>query len=263
MDSRKNNRSVLVVGAALILVVALVLIFVLLQPENDREGIVLPTPQTDVPADPVTQESEQEEFLQITTDNVLDALRSLERPLHYNQTYEVAVGVDDVRAARTVELWVSGSLIHAEVSDGSKVRSVLTDGVTAWLWYDVDPNPISVQLSASVTTEDLLGLPGFDYLSTLETMPVEEADYLMLQEPQAQCIYVCARGGADETNRWWINLENGLLCRADALETSQLVYEVRQTFFALLAEGDASFTGKFALPDGTEPFSAEARMLQP
>jgi len=263
MDSRKNNRSVLVVSAALILVVALVLIFVLLQPESDREGIVLPTPQTDSPSDPVLQEQEQEEFLQITTDNVVDALRSLERPVHYNQTYEVAVGVDDDRAARTVELWVSGSLIHAEVTGGDKVRSVLSDGVTAWLWYDVDPNPISVQLSDSVTTEDLLGLPGFDYLSTLETVPVEEVDYLMLQEPQAQCIYVCARAGADETDRWWINLENGLLCRADALEASQLVYEVRQTFFARLAEGDESFTGKFALPDGTEPFSAEARMLQP
>ena len=263
MDSRNNNRSVLVVGAALILVVALVLIFVLLQPENDREGIVLPTVQADVSTDPVQQEPEQEDFLQITTDNVVAALRSLERPMHYNQTYEVAVGVDDNRAARTVELWVSGSLIHAEVTGGGRVRSVLTDGVTAWIWYDVDPTPMSVQLSSNITAEDLLGLPGFDYLSTLETVPVEEADYLLLQEPQTQCIYVCARAGEDETDRWWINLENGLLCRADALEASQLVYEVRQTFFARLAEGDESFVGKFALPDGTEPFSAEARMLQP
>ena len=249
------NKSVLAVSVALVLVVALVLGFVLFRPEHEQEGIVLPTAGGEPAADMAPMEPEEASFLTITTENVRSALASLSRPTHYNQCYEVVVGVDEVRAARTVELWVNGDLIHAEIRSDSAIKHVLTNGETAWIWYDTDPIPVSITLNASVQTEDLLGLPGFDYLQALLDIPVVEADYLLLQEPQTQCIYVCAQTAASETDRWWINLENGLLYRADALEHSQMVYEVRQTYYAQLAEGDETYTGKFLLPDGSDPFT--------
>ena len=263
MDQRYHNRSVLIVSIALVLVVALVLILVLVQPQGKSEGIILPAAQTETLAESVPNAVHQDEFLKITTDNVASALRSLERPTHYNQRYEVAVGVNELRSTRTVELWVSNTLIHAEIRSDFSVKSVLTDGQTAWIWYDSEPNPISFSLRNSITTEDLLGIPGFDYLNTLDTLTVLESDYLLLQEPQLQSIYVCARSSEEETNRWWINLDNGLMVRADAQERNQMVYEVRQTYFARLAEGDESFSGRFVLPNGDAPFTASAETQQP
>lgn len=258
MEQKKTaNASVLVVSVCLILVVVvLVALFVMSQPNQAQEGIVLPTDQAETVLDPVPEQGGEDDFIQVTTDNVVPMLRSLQRPNYYSQCYEVVVGADAVQASRSVELWVSGELVHAEIYDGRKVKTILTDGTTAWLWYDVDLTPVSVALEGTITAEDLFGLPGFDYLLHLQQNPVVDADYLLLDEAQTQCIYVCAQSGESETERYWINLENGLLYKADALENSQLIYEVKQTYCAMLAAGDEIFYGKFLLPDGTDPFTA-------
>ena len=255
---RSADKPVLVVSLSLLLVlVLLVAFFVTSQPSQDQDVIVLPSPQTETMVGSAPQQQDQDDFVQVTTDNVVTVLESLQELSYYNQCYEVTVGLDEVRTTREVELWVSGSVIHAEIRDGQKVKSVLTDGKQAWLWYDVDPNPVCVTLGNGVMAEDLLGLPGFDYLLTLRQTPVVDADYLVLDDSHTQCIYVCAQPNETESLRYWINLENGLLYRTDALEQSRLIYEVNQSYYALLAEGDESFTGKFVLPDGSEPFTAE------
>lgn len=258
-EKRPVNKSVLAVSLSLILVVVLLMaMFVLARPDQEQEGIVLPTASSEAAQETETEEAGTEaEFVRITTGNVTEALGSLQRPAHYTQSFAVTVGYGETQAHRSVELWVSGGLIHGEVRDDRKVRSVLTDGETAWIWYDTDLQTLSVTLDGSVTAEDLLGLPGFDYLPALEELAVLEADYLVLDDPATQCIFVSARNGADETDRWWINLANGLLYRADAQSGSQLVYQVSQTGFAALAEGDERFAGRFVLPDGTDPFSGQ------
>ena len=266
MEEKKNaNTTVLAVSAAMILVVILLGAYFLLGNDagDQEEGIVLPSVQSGSATDPVTEDPTPDDFLRVNTENVVRVLQSLEKPAYYHQIYEVSVGSSITNAQRTVELWFNGPLIHAQIQDKNRIKSVLTDGVQAWLWYDTDPNPISLTLDADLTIEDLLGLPGFDYLAAMEQVPVVEADYLVMEEPQTQCIFVCAQENAEIAERWWINLENGILYRADALENSQLVYEVRQTQFSLLAQGDEQFNGKFALPDGSEPFPITRERLLP
>jgi len=263
MEQKRMNSSILLVSLSLILVVLLLVgAFLMGQSDQQPEGIMLPDVQPEPVVDTAPEEEASEDTIRVTTENVTDMLRSLQRPAHYNQCYDVIVGVDGAHTVKTVELWVSGSLIHAEVRDLQMVKTILSDGETAWIWYDVDPNPISVTLQ-DATVEDLLGLPGFDYLQILERNPVLDADYLVLDEQNTLCMFVCTQIGENETDRWWINLDNGLLYQGDALENSRLVYEIKQTYFAALAEGDESFTGKFTLPDGTMPFTAAARTLQP
>ena len=266
MEEKKiSNTTVLAVSAALILVVVLLGAYFLLSGDatGQEEGIVLPSALSGHATEPVKEELLPDAFLRVDTENVVKVLQSLDKPAYYHQIYEVSVGNGSVNPKRTVELWFNGPVIHAQVQENDRIKSVLTDGLQAFLWYDSDTNSLCLPLDEDLTMEDLLGLPGFDYLAAMEQIPVVEADYLVLEEPQTQCIFVCAQENTELAERWWINLENGILYRADALENSQLVYEVRQTQFSLLAQGDEQFGGKFVLPDGSEPFPITRERLLP
>ena len=91
---------------------------------------------------------------------------------------------------------------------------------------------------------------------------VEDADYLVLEDPQVQCIFLCAED-AHTSVRYWVNLENGLLYQSDVLERNKQIYTVTQTEYGYLAVEDESFHNRFLLPDGTDPFIAAAEAQQP
>lgn len=264
-EKKRSGITVLAVSIALILVVAIVGAYFLFGTgtAGQQEGIVLPSAQSETVTEPVKEEPSPDAFLRVDSDNVVKVLQSLEKPAYYYQSYEVSVGVDSVKSQKTVELWVNGSLIHAQILENDRIEFILTDGLQAWMWYDVDPNPVHLTLNEDLTTEDLLGLPGFDYLAAMEQIPLVDVEYLVLEAPQTMCIFVCAQENPEATDRWWINLDNGILYRADALENSQQVYEVRQNQFFQLALGDEQFTGKFMLPDGSEPFPITRERLLP
>lgn len=252
-----NRTGWMAAAAALVVVAVLMAAFFLSQSRTPQDGIVLPqepTTGSQTPAAP--EETEEEDFAQVTPDNVLTVLReTISKPAAYHQSYTVSVGADDAQSQRSVELWVNWPLVHGEVSDADRTKTILSDGTTAYLWYNSDPNYVTVTLSSAVEVWDLLGLPSYDYVSTMETAVITDADYLVLEDPQVQSVYVCCQEG-DVTWRYWVNLENGLLYMSDVLERSTQVYLVRQTYLELLAQEDETFSGRFLLPDGTDPFEA-------
>ena len=91
-----------------------------------------------------------------------------------------------------------------------------------------------------------------------------DADFLVLVDPaQVQCIYVCSQDTEYVTSRYWIDLDTGLMYRADVLEMSKQVYVLQQEGLELLAPGDEAFSERFVLPDGTTPFSTGTETPQP
>lgn len=260
MERKPFSRRTGWLAAASVLVAAAVLVtvFILSQSRQTQEGIVLPqesSAETPVPVQP--DEPQTDSFAQITPENAVSVLeQTLQLPKAFHQSYTVSVGADDAQSQRSVELWVNWPLVHGEVSDGNRTKTVISDGTTAYLWYNSDTNYISILLTESVEIWDLLGLPSYDYLSVLKEKTVTDADYLVLEDPQVQSIYVCCQE-ADVTWRYWVELDSGLLYMADVLEQSTQVYLIRQTYLELLAQEDESFSGRFQLPDGTKPFAAE------
>lgn len=255
--SFSNRTGLLAAVAALVVAAVLVIAFSLSQSRTPQESIVLPQEPAAEAQPPVTpEEPEEEDFAQVTPDNVLTVLQeTLTKPAAYHQSYTVSVGADDAQSQRSVELWVNWPLVHGEVSDANRTKTVLSDGETAYLWYNSDPNYVTVTLSASMEIWDLLGLPSYDYLAAMEYADITDANYQVLEDPQVQSVYVCCQE-ADVTWRYWVNLENGLLYMSDVLERSTQVYLIRQTYLELLAQEDETFSGRFLLPDGTNPFAA-------
>lgn len=251
--------------AALVIVAAMVAVFALSEARKPQESIVLPQePVSDSQSIPEQEQEEEVGFAQITKDNVLSVLqKTVSKPMAYHQSYSVTVGADESQAQRSVELWVNWPLVHGEVSDDARTKTVLSDGETAYLWYNSDQNYITVPLDSAMDVWDLLGLPSYDYLETMASYPVTDGGYLVLEDPKVQSAYVCCQDDLGNTWRYWVNLDNGLLYMADVLEHSTQVYAIRQTYLELLAQEDETFSGRFLLPDGTQPFSAETQTQQP
>lgn len=262
MEEKKNNRAILVVTLALVAVMAVLLAVFMLRSDSGQEGIVLPATQKDPVSDKQPENEAIAEFLELSTENVLPALRSLSRPQYYHQSFEVTRLGASFQVSHQVELWYNGGLIHAELRTQSQVKSVFTDGETVWIWYDSDLTPICLTLDSSVTLEDLLGLPAFDYLDTLEGETIVDAGYETPDENGSKLVFVCTKD-ASTAKRYWVDLESGLLCQSDVLEDSQQVYLMTQTAFDRLAPGDQAFSGRFCLPDGSEPFIVERETQQP
>lgn len=260
MEEQKNNKPIAVVSLAVVAVMAILVLVFLLRPSSDKQGILLPDPQQDAIAEQRPQTSVETEFLELTTENVLQVLQSLNSPGYYHQKFEVVLNTGRRSMTKQVDVWVNDGLLHGEIRTGNQLKSLLTDGNTAWIWYDSDLNPVAVELNPTVTMEDLIGLPAFDFLRTLAEGNIVDAAYE--QETNEKYVFVCTQEEA-RADRYWIDLQTGLLNRYDVLENSEQIYTVTQTDFDRLAPGDQAFAGRFCLPDGTEPFTVERQMLQP
>ena len=262
-EKKTRNKSLMAVSLLLLSVVAVLILLFLMRPSDDRDGIVLPDPMAESSQEKPSEVQSSGSFLTIDQENVVTVLDSLEKPEYYHQTYEVQLSSGRSSSTRTVELWVNGSWIHAEVRDGQTVKSVFTDGQEAWLWYDRDLTPVPFSLSEDLLLEDLIGLPQFDYQRQIEAAVRTEAGYAVREEDLLQYVYVSTENSDESASSYWFSLDSGLLYSCSTTESQVQVYDVRQTAFERLAYADQAFEGRFCLPDGTVPFTAETRMLLP
>lgn len=269
MPSKMRPGKAIWIVAAAVIVASLLLItlFVTQNSPKSQESIVLPAAPVDSPGDFAQNDdlftSSGDDFIIVTNENVATVLRTLSRPMAYHQSYTVSVGAEEGRHTKTVELWINGSLMHAEVTDGEQTQSVVTDGNSLYLWYEESDQYITLNLPKGMTAEDVLGVPNFDAYLDIDQSSISESDYLLTEEHQIPCIYVCVQETDDVLARYWVNLENGLLYQADVTEKGKPLYSILQTGFDLLAIEDESFSNRFILPDGTVPFTAETGMQQP
>lgn len=249
--------------AAVLIAVLLILIFVTQKSSSVHESIILPAPSLDSQADQTGEQNAGREFLEITNNNVVTALQTLSRPKVYYQHYSVAVGADSAKRSVDVHLWAIDDLIRAEIRDNRRTRHLLSDGTEAYLWYEGDLTAARVALSEHMTEEDLLGLPEFDGYLTISEESLSDSGYVYLEEPQVPCIYVSAKGRSTASLRYWINLDNGLLYQADALEGTEQIYTVQQNAYEVMSAADTDLAARFRLPDGSMPFTAAEEMPQP
>lgn len=266
MDHERHSyKPLLAVSIAVLLVLVILLAFLF---ENrhgkGRDSIILPDPPAENVVQEPTEQSSADDFVQVSADNVLSVLRSMSKPASYHQNYTVTVGSDETQATRSIELWVNGKLTHAEIFDGIRTKTILSDGSTAYLWYNDETEALSFPLEQTISPEDLLGLLSPDYLLSIAPEQIKDADYLVLEDPQqVQCIYVCSQDAEYVTSRYWIDLDTGLLYKADVLELSRQVYVLKQDAFELLASEDEAFSDRFLLPNGTAPFATGTETPQP
>ena len=262
--SRSRLGILIAVTAVLLVLVFVFILFFMGNAAGMSSEITLPDASV---TPPVTQAPElitSGNFVQIDPSNVLQILRSISRTPSYYQTYGISVGTEELRAERSVSLWVNGTYLHAELSDGHSVKSIVTDRQTLYLWYEDDQEPAKIELTGSLTLEEIMGLLTYEYLLSSNPQSITDASYLVLQQSTPiPCVYVCTEEKDGRISKYWIDLSSGLLYLAEVYRDNELVYALRQGSFIALGGEDAAFNDRFLLPDGTRPFRIETETPQP
>ena len=249
MKKQHGIRSVGIVLAAVAAVLCLLVgAFYLSTSGGTRDTIVLPEDTGQTPAERPAVDGEAP-FLEVDRENVQQVLTTLNRPAAYIQSLDVTNYWTGGAAERTVQVWASGNLCRAQITTDGQIRNLLTDGETVWVWYNDDVRAVTPD--PSVTFDDLIGIPTYEFLLDIPPETIEEASFVTLDEPEGlNCLYLST---ADDSvvRRYWVDVNTRLLCRADVLENGSRIYQLVQTGCQALAPGDMALDDVFRLPDGT------------
>lgn len=143
--------------------------------------------------------------------------------------------------------------MRATIREQNRVRHILTNGSAVWLWYDGDAQPQMVQQDAGITFEDLVGFPTYEMLTVLPKDTIREAGFVTLDDLDGtSCLYLSVDAGEGYRDRYWVDVQTQLLCKADSTYKDTQVYLFRQTALDRLTAEDAALRDAFRLPDGTE-----------
>ena len=251
MKKRPGARSAGIVVAATLLVVCLLVAAVLFSIRSGtRDGITLPDSSATAEPEPAPV-PEEDPFLEVDRENVQAVLATMARPEAYHQVLTVTNLWDSGAAETTVELWRSGSRIRVQRTAAGQTEILLTDGETVWLWYAGDTAAKVLTPDETVSFDDLSGIPTYETLSSIPETAILEAGFVTLDQDEGiDCLYVAVSDGAYE-DRYWVDVNNQLICRTDTLLDGGQIYQLRQTSCQTLSPEDTALQNIFQLPDGT------------
>lgn len=256
MDKKKTDQKTMMIVsiAAAAFVLLLVSVFIFVRESSTHDPILLPEPSA--PAQSVEPDEPEAVFAQVTTENVQNLLSMLSRPTAYHQTLSVTRTSGELSREQSIEIWRSGALFLVQSTDAGGTRSCLSDGETLYLWYADDAIAETITLDGTIDLDDLIGVPSYESLLSLPKSSLRQADYVMLDEPATQCVFVEYRTDGVK-NYCWVSLDSGLLCKQTALEDDSPIYTAEQTAYEAYMDTDEALKDIFVLPDGTQPFATE------
>ena len=239
-----------VIAATLLVVCVLVAAFLASTRSGTRDTITLPEAGT-APSPGSDQEVESEIFLEVDRENIRQVLDAMGRPEAYHQVLTVSKFWDSDSSRQTVEFWQSGERVRARIQDDSRTKHLLTDGQQLWVWYEGETAARQLALDGTITLDDLTGIPTYETLVALEPSEIAEAGFVTLDEMEGlNCLYLRSVDG-EQADRYWVDANTQLLCRADSQADGALVYQLEQTACEVFTPGDATLESMFTLPDGT------------
>ena len=256
-QKKKRDFSPLVAAIIIILAFFFMIAVFLLSGEEQSVPITLPD---GVPGQTQQQEDQQPEldnFLQVTPNNVQQIVRTLARPAAYHQIYTVTVAEGERKSVQIADMWINGTMLRADITSDSGLSSILSNGETAYLWHSDDNVPVEIPLNDTISPDDLLGIPTYELLLDANPAAITQASYLTVQKSALQCIYVSVQNADGLLQEYWLDIDTGLLYKANMTLNDQLIYSAVQEELNILASEDEVFLDQFLLPDGSDPFLGE------
>jgi hypothetical protein len=247
MRQKNGIRTVLIVLAAAVLITGVLVTAFFLNSVGGREAAIT------LPSQTVTQSPDegapQSPFLELTPENVSEVIETLRRPATYRQTVSLTTAWEG-SLVQTVERTVGVYCTAVTVTSPQNTMHYLTDGATIYLWYEGDRQWLERD-NASITEDDLAHIPTYEDVAAIPSEQIEEVAYRTESDGKSYLYVSCLDG--EYHDQYWIDLETGLLARAETVYQQVTIYTMRQTQLTILddlADDDSAF----ALPDGTKPF---------
>lgn len=256
MDKKKENlRTLILVVSAALFVVLLVSVFAFFA-NNRSSGDGVTLPPDDWQTEDLTALSGN--FVTVTPDNAADVVSSLTRPGSYRQTLSMTTYSGQSSSRQTTELWVCDGVWKIAVAAGGQTKHILTDGITAHLWYQDDSRRVrSVTLPQDMTPDDLAGIMTYETIGNLAATEILRAEYCQPEDLDGvPCLFVASMNDAGLETRFWVDLSTGLLCKAESLQGENTVFRLVQTELVMMDRTDEALQSHLLLPDKSNPFTS-------
>lgn len=240
MDKRWRDR----ITVAFLMVTVAVIAVMLSGTLYRVPRITLPSGQQ--PLGPATGTGEALAVVEVTPETVQTAIATLSRPQEYRRTVTVeqlwAGGSGTYEAAAAV----SGGWTRTDRTlSGGRVRHVVTDGETTYIWYDSETVVYTVP-AGDISADDEQTIPTYEDILELPAAAIAAADYRTISG--VNCIYVeTAEDPAGYVLRYWVSVDTGLLTVSERLLDGEPVYRMA----ALSLDQELPTAADFTLPDGT------------
>lgn len=259
MDSKNRFKItvviLLLIGGALIMSFGRNLLFL------NPPSVVLPDPDS-VPSPSGSDQPDNSDsfrWVDVTPETVQGVIATLHRAESYYRNVSVTVFWKDFLSTIPAQIWTR---------DGwSYVLRFLPNGVSRYdligfdrhyYWYDGD----SLYLTAPIGTigADLAQqIPTYETVLELDPSSITDAGYETLD--RFFCIYVEVEDAAlHYRERYWIDVESGLLVSAETEKDGVIVYQLDTT---AAIETPCPTDVKFHLPDGSDVFSDPLSLPRP
>lgn len=230
-------------------ILAILVIGMMLMNTLRRPGkITLPdtTVQAGQVVDPADRSEDALTVVEITPETVQAAIATLSRPETYRRTITVEQFWGDSSGTYEVTAAVLNGWTRTDrtMPDG-RVRHCISGSDAVYIWYNNETR-LYTGLPGEITPDHDQSIPTYEDILTLPREEIVTADYRRISD--VDCIYVEAvTDGGDQTLRYWVSVESGLLVVAEKLVGEETVYRMASLDLDQ-AEPAAS---EFTLPDGT------------
>lgn len=239
--SDRNNRNILVFLIAAAIAVAVFASFGLPLFAAPTPTITLPTPL------PTGQQEEGGESggavrVDIRPDTVQNVISAMDRPGSYFRTVTTTLN----GVSTTGQVWVDGGWTRSVLTlpGGREVHTLIGEG-TVWRWYFGDREAASWPAEEGAEDLESQRIPTYEDVLALDPDTITAAGYE--DKNGVSCVYVeAAYPALDQTERYWIASDSGLLWAAETLAGGETVWSMTSAAPELPVP-----TGvEFALPDG-------------
>lgn len=188
--------------------------------------------------------------VEVTPETVQSVIATLERPVSYYRKLTVETiwgsGVED-RSETDIQVWTDAGFTKVEswLPNGLIQHYIVGDD-TVYLWYG--DNKSWYQIASDHLSADLAQrIPTYEDVLALEQSDITETGYVFLDDLSCSCIYVEVSDTLGYLERYWVEVQSGLLVSAETVKDGTVVYRMTSGTTDFPIPQDVSFS----LPDGT------------
>lgn len=236
---------IIIIAIAIVLMVAFIVAYITFISADSSDEITLPPESSDTNFGDVGLDSEAG-FHGISRDNIQQVVAVMSRAESYTRAMSIITNWSGGSSTDYIDICVIDQWTRINITHAGETKCIILSEDNCWIWYAGD--------------KDYITLARGDFSDQAETRIPDYTDILELDENRitdaglealdgVMCIYVeFTADGSDQ--KYWLDLDSGLLNSAQGWENGQMVYEMTQTSIETPLTSENTITGAFTLPDG-------------
>ena len=182
--------------------------------------------------------------VEITRENVLRLIASMDRPEEYAAEMLVTLRWDGGETSTQSRVWRSGALERISYTEGGVSYNCVIDGERTYLWEQGSSDCYECATGA-FTSDSAARLPAYEDLVSMDGDVVTDCEAAELDG--VSCLFLRTVEGP-VARVWYLELESGLLRRMEEYRSGELKYSVE----ALSLTVGPVEAARFILPDGRD-----------